>query len=561
MPKKRPQVFLTFDVEGPAPHEDVLDQRTQFIIMVILRKLRRNRLRGLFFLPGSVACAVQKHPELLEALQSHEIGYHSSTHSTRPLIFEFTDIPDYNAAIAVSIEKETQLSRSSVAKNVQGKGLLAFQEMLPEWNIVSFRAPFMCWSPPHLEALQSLGISYDFSSSVTDRPFYYRGVMFYPPPMPLDGIPNMVGFWGESASNPHKGAFKLNLTLSRILRGSCTVLSLHPARLVFKTRRNYLKKDSKNIERGSLDVAIRLCVIELLFRQLNILQRMKLIEVTPSLKIEKETIPEFDPRMTYNRSVYAARKLFRYNPRFLYSHFKKFFDLSDYGNSFERERANVENLSQSQILEGVRKQVELRLSQKYNVKRVMSQAISRIAVKIETPFSIISGPKHIVSSPTNVSLDLGKDERGRDIASCLQTYVALLQKRGVKLHTLIVLGSRAKGRGQPQSDVDVTIIASNLPGKSTSEFTNFAQKIMNLRRELLLSDFPLLFGVQQSSCCSKTEFIQWLKEFRVIALDAVYYGKVIYDDGFWKEVRRTFEKIDKEYHLNRTELPKLLYLL
>jgi hypothetical protein len=67
--------------------------------------------------------------------------------------------------------------------------------------------------------------------------------------------------------------------------------------------------------------------------------------------------------------------------------------------------------------------------------------------------------------------------------------------------------------------------------------------------------------VQQSSCCSKTEFIQWLKEFRVIALDAVYYGKVIYDDGFWKEVRRTFEKINKEYHLSRTELPALLYSL
>jgi hypothetical protein len=308
--------------------------------MVILRKLRRNKLRGLFFLPGSVACAVQNNPELMTALQPHEIGYHSSTHSMRPLIFEFTDIPDYNAAMEVSIEKETQLSRSDVVKNVQGKGLLAFQEMFPEWNIVSFRAPFMCWSPPHLEALQSLGISYDFSSSVTDRPFYYRGVMFYPPPVPLDGIPNIVGFWGESPSNANRGGFKLNITLSRILRGSCTVLSLHPARLVFKTRRNYLKKGSKKIEHGSLDVAIRLCAIEFTFRMLNILQRMKLIEVTPSLKIEKETVPEFDLRLVYDRSVYAARKLFHYNPRFLYSHFEKFFDLSDYGNSFERERAS-----------------------------------------------------------------------------------------------------------------------------------------------------------------------------------------------------------------------------
>lgn len=207
----------------------------------------------------------------------------------------------------------------------------------------------------------------------------------------------------------------------------------------------------------------------------------------------------------------------------------------------------------------MRKEVGLRLSQKYNAKRTVSQMLNNAIRKIEKPFLLVSGLNRVGLSATGPSLDLGKDENGRDVAYCLQYYVALLRKRKVKIHTLIVLGSRAKGRARPTSDVDVTIIASDLPGKSTSEFTNLPQKIMNIKRQMLLSDLPLLIGVQQSSCCSKVEFTQWLEEFRVIALDAVYYGKIIYDDGFWKKVKHTFAEMDNKYNLSDTEIPQLLF--
>lgn len=218
-------------------------------------------------------------------------------------------------------------------------------------------------------------------------------------------------------------------------------------------------------------------------------------------------------------------------------------------------------MNQTQIVNKVRKEARLRLSQKYTIKRTISGVLTNAIKRIEKFFVVVSGLKRVGVSSNETALDLGKDGYGRDVASCLQYYVTLLRRRNVKVHTIIVLGSRAKGRARPKSDVDVTIIASELPGKSIAEFTNFAQKIMNIKRYVLLSDFPLFIGVQLSSCCSKLEFMQWLTEFRVIALDAIYYGKIIYDDGFWKRVEQTFAEMDDKYNLSDTEIPKLVFPL
>jgi predicted nucleotidyltransferase len=217
--------------------------------------------------------------------------------------------------------------------------------------------------------------------------------------------------------------------------------------------------------------------------------------------------------------------------------------------------------TQSLILKSVQKEVERRISLKYNWKRTASSALTRLEKLI---FHFIFKPKRFFRE-VHVSqfneYDLGTDELGRNITYCLKQYVTLLMKRGLKIHTLIVLGSRAKGRGKPDSDVDVMIIASNLPGVKIPEFTNFPQKIMNLKQRLLLLDFPLCIGVQPSACCSREEFLMWLKGFRVVALDAIYYGKVIYDDGFWEKALQLFKKLEKEYRLNETNIKDMLLML
>jgi len=213
--------------------------------------------------------------------------------------------------------------------------------------------------------------------------------------------------------------------------------------------------------------------------------------------------------------------------------------------------------SQSDIMDEIREQVRQRLSIKYNWKRNPHSLIEQL----EKRFGKMFFPKPPIRRNLINQVGLGTDDIGRNVTSGVREYVNLLLKRNVNLHTLIVLGSRVKGRGKPGSDVDVTVIASNLPGKSSPEFLNIPQKILNIKRCLLLNDAPIFMGIQPSACCSKEEFLSWLRDFKLLALDAVCYGRVVYDDGFWQQVLATFREIENKYQLNETNLKELLIAL
>lgn len=212
----------------------------------------------------------------------------------------------------------------------------------------------------------------------------------------------------------------------------------------------------------------------------------------------------------------------------------------------------------SSVMDDVQQQVQNRLSVKYNWKRVPYRSIDELQKRIAR--ALFPRPP-VKRCSKNQELDLGTDDAGRDVVSGLEEYQRLLLSRNVRLHTLIALGSRAKGRGKPESDIDVTIIASDLPGKSSPGFPNIPKKILNIRRWFLLNDIPIFMGIQPSGCCSKEEFLSWLGEFKLQALDAVYYGKVIYDDGFWQHVLATFREMEDKYQLNKTNLKELLIAL
>ncbi|MCJ7635395.1 hypothetical protein MUP77_23775 [Candidatus Bathyarchaeota archaeon] len=217
---------------------------------------------------------------------------------------------------------------------------------------------------------------------------------------------------------------------------------------------------------------------------------------------------------------------------------------------------NHDGWTQSSIMEEIQEQIKHRLSIKYNWKRTPHSMLERLEKRVGKIFFKTTIP--LEPPYSDEKLGLGSDDLGRDVASGLREYTRLLLNRGVQLNTLVVLGSRAKGRSRPESDIDVTIIAGNLPGRSSSEFSNIPQKILNLRRRLVLSDAPIFIGVQPSSCGSKEEFVKWLDDFRLSALDAVYYGKVIYDDGFWKQVLTKFKEIEDKYQLHETNVKELL---
>jgi predicted nucleotidyltransferase len=149
----------------------------------------------------------------------------------------------------------------------------------------------------------------------------------------------------------------------------------------------------------------------------------------------------------------------------------------------------------------------------------------------------------------------GFDESGRDVESGALAYVEILKKRGVRIHTLLILGSRAKGRWRPESDVDVTIVASNLPRQGN----NFISKrLYDLWMRALISDRPLYMGIEPSGCCSRGQFMERLEGFDVNALDAVIYGQIIYDDGFWLTVKKKFLELREKYCLDDILLRKVL---
>ena len=216
---------------------------------------------------------------------------------------------------------------------------------------------------------------------------------------------------------------------------------------------------------------------------------------------------------------------------------------------------------QNLIIQYIKEQVKHRIVKKYNWKRVVYKNLEHIYKKISRfIFWRMKEPSY--DNPISYQqMEFGSDDLGRDITLGLKLYVDLLLKRNVKLHTVIVLGSRVKNRARPDSDTDVMIIASDLPGRSFPEPTTFPQKILNLKRWLLLSDAPLFMGIQPSACCSREEFLSWLRSLRITALDAIYYGRIIYDDGFWSKALHEFKKIEKKYRLSETNISELLSVL
>jgi predicted nucleotidyltransferase len=149
----------------------------------------------------------------------------------------------------------------------------------------------------------------------------------------------------------------------------------------------------------------------------------------------------------------------------------------------------------------------------------------------------------------------GYDKLGRDVNDGLQKYVRFLFDRNLRVNSLVVMGSRVKGSWTASSDIDVLIVADGLPPEGTNLIT---RRLFRLRRSLLLSDRPLFLGIEPSGCCSRSEFLTRLRCFDLQTLDAVLYGQVVYDDGFWHVVTEQYRKMEFEYSLNRSFLKELL---
>jgi hypothetical protein len=309
--------MLTFDVEGPPHREDFFDKYSLKCLHVVLDLLERNEFEGLFFITTPAAQRIKKLPRLVELLGHHEVGYHSSSHSVKPRIFEYTDTASYEDAVKVSFERETSNINPESGQTEGHGGILLLRETFPDKKIVCFRAPFLAWSPPHLEALRKLGIVFDFSADVSNLPLTYRGVVFYPSPVSIDGIEATFVHRNREDVFPR---FLSNILLQR----QVTVLMMHPSKFV----QDPSLERKRSIIADAISARIAPPFLKFLLARLRLLEEADLINVTSSLDREW---PPLDPRdvnveRVYCASLRAPARLFNARPRFIRSHFLRFFE-------------------------------------------------------------------------------------------------------------------------------------------------------------------------------------------------------------------------------------------
>lgn len=326
--KTAKEIFLTFDVEGQNENEDHFSIESAEALLGVLAELKRFQLTGLFFIPGTVAERLPQYPEIMDLLRNNLIGYHSSSHSVRPRIFEYTDVEDYQQAKEISLKRESS-SIDPHSGNILGEGgIQQLRRIFHSNDVKFFRAPFLCWSPPHMECLRELGFKFDFSTNICDVPVQFKGLTMFPTPTVVDKIPEKIASVVENQKRVLP-----RFLLRKILTRQCTVLLLHPSKLARPhqvgrpeigptTEIRFNKKSSKAM--------INLVALRMLLSELSFLRRAGTIVVTPSPRMGSNNldVKRIDVERLCNENASICRRLFGYETKYMQSHFTKFFGKS-----------------------------------------------------------------------------------------------------------------------------------------------------------------------------------------------------------------------------------------
>ena len=318
---KTNSLVLTFDVE------DFTKNVSLRALTILLKLLKRYDLKSLFFVTGYMAETLKKYPDILQLLEDHEIGYHSSSHSVRPIIPEFTDTRRYSKAVEISLIRETSHINPLTGEPEEEGGIKILREIFNNKEVVSFRAPGFCWTPPHLEALQKLGIKYDFSAKLhgigllSGDKIAFKGTIFYP-------FPTYVDFW----ENPFR---LISLFSSNLSKRKIVCLSSHEWLLASPKPWDsvYWRNNPKDLTSNSKDHNLRIVPNFLRFdtflKGIKVLEKFKILKVTPFLGGRKSKPLDascVDVAKTFHFSMRWAEHFFNYNPRYVLSHFYRYFD-------------------------------------------------------------------------------------------------------------------------------------------------------------------------------------------------------------------------------------------
>jgi peptidoglycan/xylan/chitin deacetylase (PgdA/CDA1 family) len=305
--------LLTFDVEN------FINLNEIYALHKILEILQKYELKAIFFITGYIAEKLSNFPETVNLLKTHEIGFHSSSHSVHPTIPEYTDIKSYKKAYETSIERETSHINPLTGKPEKEGGIYTLQELFHPKKIEAFRAPGMCWTPPHLEALRDLGIKYDFSSNITtSEPTQYKGITFYPY--------TFIQQWSGTV-------YDYECLFYSILKNKVSVFDLHPTLFVNQVEWDslYYKGNPKTLstvpKRPQDETALLFRNFELLIKRIKPLQKIGIIDTAPSFNAKGRNLALTVQQVNdcYKTSMRWAVKRFNYGPKFIKNHFYEFF--------------------------------------------------------------------------------------------------------------------------------------------------------------------------------------------------------------------------------------------
>jgi hypothetical protein len=306
------KIYLTYDVE------DHINENSFRSLKKILDILNKKKLKAIFFITGDMTEIILRHEHTIELLKKHEIGYHSSSHSVRPIIVEYTDVSSYQKAYELSIERETS-KINNINGKIEGPGGINFlKQAFPNKKIRSFRSPGFCWTPPHLEALRELGIKYDFSihNPGLSKPFRYKKINFYPTNLQFDNLgPLSI----------------MALTKNAISRNYLNLFS-HPNSFfndefwdsIYFNGNPQSKKKVK--QRNFNSSYYSFFTLNRFLDIIKLLQVTKKIQITPEF-VDSETLSAFKKNKVnelYLLSMKWAR-IFNYEPKYQLEHFNKFF--------------------------------------------------------------------------------------------------------------------------------------------------------------------------------------------------------------------------------------------
>jgi hypothetical protein len=307
------KLLSTFDIE------DFINPNAVFALYKVLEILQKYELKAMFFITGHMAEKLSNYPHIIEMLKKHEIGFHSSSHSVRPTIPEYTDLKNYKEAYEISLQRETS-HINPLTGEIEGEGgILFLQELFHPEKIQAFRAPGMCWTPPHLEALRDLGIKYDFSSNITkSEPIYYKGIIFYPY--------TFIQQWNGTV-------YDYECLFYSILKNEISVFDLHPTLFVNQVEWDsiYYKGNPKTLlmvpKRSQDETALLFRNFELLIKRIKLLEKIGIIDTAPSFNAQSKSLALTVQQVSdcYKTSMRWAVKRFNYRPKFIKNHFYEFF--------------------------------------------------------------------------------------------------------------------------------------------------------------------------------------------------------------------------------------------